>query len=218
MSNGMTLTNAGRDLLALALTGTELHFTRGAVGDGELQEGQDIRLLSGLISEKKNLGIQSITTSQTGTCEAVMVITNENQQTGLWLREYGLFVRDPEDNTKEILYAYCNKGNTAGYLEGYDGANPIHFKLTLITVIDQAENITATLTIDDDYVSVTELEERIDAMFTDNATTEGVWCSNDGKFMEIPFSTFKNSIMVEASDSEVDDLLDEIFTDTENEP
>lgn len=193
MANGMTITEAGRELLTLALKGKELHFSRGAVGDGLLSSDSEIYTLSGLKNERKSLPIQSMRTSRTGTCEIVLNITNTGQTTGFWLREYGLFAQHP-DTGQEILYAYCNKGTEAGYLEGYDGANPISFGLTLITVIDQAPNITATITVENNYVTVRNLETRIYDLFSDSSDIAGVWIygqNTSGRLSPVSWSTFK---------------------------
>lgn len=202
MSNGMTLTTAGRDLLALALTGTEINFTRGALGDGLIEGQSVIPSMTELVNEHTSLGIESIRTNQTGTCEVVMTVSNEHNATGLWLREYGLFAEDPEDPTNEILYAYCNKGGSAGYLEGYDGANPISFKLTLVTVIDQAQNITAYLIADDDFITTSELEDRIEDMYEEQAFIEAVQEAAEN---------------YDTDSEETDAVLDEIFGSEEEE-
>lgn len=157
MSNGMILTNAGREALTLALAGQELHFTRGAIGDG--QEPENPEELTGLVHECINCPIQSLTTADTGIVEAVLQVSNIDRSSGLWLREFGLFAYHPETHS-EILYAYCNKGNSAGYLEGYDGNNPVTFSLRIITVIDQAQNITVTL----DATSIERLTQRVSTL------------------------------------------------------
>ena len=44
--NGMELTNAGRNILAKALTGKPLKFTTAWAGDGYLPEDQNVRELT----------------------------------------------------------------------------------------------------------------------------------------------------------------------------
>ena len=191
MSNGMILTDAGREMLTLALGGQELHFTRGAVGDGNAPASPNE--LTALVNECRSLPIQSIRTSTTGTCEIVLTITNENQATGFWLREYGLFAEHPTSHT-EMLYAYCNKGNEAGYLEGFDGANPISFALTLVTIVDQAPDITAEISTENTYVTVTRLEGRIQSLFADSNDIAGVWtygAETQGRLSPISWNNFK---------------------------
>ena len=155
MSNGMILTKKGREVLILALAGAELHFTRGAIGDGQAPEG-DLSEITALVHEAKSLAIQDINVTETGTCEVILKVTNEGRNSGLWLREYGLFATHPTTGD-EILYAYCNKGDESGYLEGYDGANPVTFDLRLVTVVDQAGNITVVF----DSMSIERLAKRV---------------------------------------------------------
>lgn len=152
--SGMILTDRGREILLEAIAGTELHFTRGAVGDGA--EPQTPEELTALVNERLSLGIRQIRTKNNGTCEAILEIDNTSLQSGIWLREFGLFVTDPDTN-EETLYAYCNKGNYAGYLEGFDGHNPIIFTLKIITVIDNAQNIT----VDIDSTDLDRLTDRV---------------------------------------------------------
>ena len=197
MSNGMVLTETGRNLLALALTGKELHFTRGAVGDGWIPSGRTPGEMTGLISEKKTLPIQSIRVSATGTCECVFQITNQGMAQGFWLREYGLYARHP-DTGAEVLYSYCNKEGHAGYLEGADGIDLISFALTLTTVIDRAENITAEISTSNSYVTDTKLEARIEDMYANSADIKGVWVygkDTEGRFSPVKWETFRAAIL-----------------------
>ncbi|MBQ3653481.1 MAG: hypothetical protein II954_03575, partial [Synergistaceae bacterium] len=106
--NGMLLTSAGRNLLAKALTGKELHFTRAFVGDGSLGSRKPADLTA-LISPKRELPIHSMnTTGSLGTCEVVLEMSNKGLSQGFFVREYGLFALDP-DSGQEVLYSYCNK-------------------------------------------------------------------------------------------------------------
>lgn len=152
--SGMILTDKGREILLEAIAGENLHFTRGAVGDGA--EPQTPEALTELVNERLSLTIHRIRAKDNGTCEVVMEIDNTSLQSGMWLREFGLFATDP-DTDEETLYAYCNKGNYAGYLEGYDGHNPITFTLKIITVVDNAENIT----VDIDTTDLDRLTDRV---------------------------------------------------------
>lgn len=172
-TSGMVLTQNGRNLLAKALTGKELHFTRAFTGDG-LLASRDPYTMTALISPKQELPIQSMNTSQTGTCEVVLEMTNKNITTGYFVREYGLFARDP-DTQQEILYAYANKGENCSYLEGNNGVDLINYTLSLITVIDQAPNITATINNSNAYVTTTKLDARFANLYAEGVTPMGFW-------------------------------------------
>ncbi len=176
MSNGMLLTNKGRNLLAKALTGKNLLFTRAYCGDGFLLQGQDPTTLNALISPKRELPIQSMNTLQgIGTCEVVVEMSNKGLSTGFFVREYGIFARDP-DTQEEILYAYRNSGDNSGYLEGDNGIDIINYTLSIVTVIDQAPNVSAILSSTNQYVTITRLDSRINSLFGQYLPPKGFWC------------------------------------------
>ena len=123
MSDGMKITYRGRDLLAKALTGKVLEFTRVIVGDGTLTN-QNVLNMTALINQKKVLSIVQLNkTQEIGTAEVVCEMTNSDLTTGFWVREFGLFAKDPDTN-EEILYSYRNVGNEASYLPGGEALMP----------------------------------------------------------------------------------------------
>lgn len=168
----MILTTAGRNLLAKALTGKQLTFTKGMCGNGRLGS-HDPLSLENLISPKRELPIQSMRTSATGTAEVVVEMTNKNLSTGFFVYEYGLFALDPDSN-QEVLYSYSYTEN-AGYLEGDNGIDIINYTLSLVTVIDQAPNITASIASTNNYVTVTRLDTRIQDLFAEFQNIAGFW-------------------------------------------
>ena len=190
--NGMILTASGRTLLAKALTGKTLHFTRAFVGDGQLASRSPANLTA-LISPKRELPIQSMnTTGSLGTCEVVLEMTNKGLTTGFFVREYGLFAQDP-DTGQELLYSYCNKGDEAGYLEGDNGVDIIAYTLSIVTVIDQAQNVTATITNSNQYVTVSRLEQRVMDIFAPYQTAKGFWTYANGDTERIRPATLEQT-------------------------
>ena len=179
MSQGMILTAQGRTLIAKALTGKELCFTRAYVGDGTLGS-RDPANLTALISPKKELPIQSMRlTGAIGTAEVVLEMSNKKLTAGFFVREYGLFARDP-DSQSEVLYAYCNKGSEAGYLEGDNGTDQIAYSLSLVTVVDQAPNVTAYITNTNQYVTISRLEQRVMDIYANYTPPAGFWSFSAG--------------------------------------
>lgn len=171
----MILTNDGRTLLAKALTGKPLIFTRAYCGDGVLPASTSQSSLTSLISPKRELPIQSMNTLQgIGTCEVVVEMTNKNLTTGFFVREYGLFAKDP-DTQQEILYSYRNAGDEASYLEGDNGIDIINYTLSIVTVIDQAPNVSAVLASTNQYVTITRLDSRITSLFGQPVLPSGFW-------------------------------------------
>ena len=176
MANGMILTQQGRNLLAKALTGKNLLFTRAWCGDGVLSSGQEQAVLTSLISPKRELPIQSMNVlSGIGTAEVVLEMTNKGLTQGFFVREYGLFALDP-DTQSEVLYAYRNSGDNSGYLEGDNGIDLISYTLSIVTVIDQAPNVSAVLASTNQYVTISRLDSRINSLFGQFINPSGFWC------------------------------------------
>ena len=184
MSDGMKITNDGLDLLAKALTGKKLEFTRVIVGDGTITN-QNILTLNDLISRKKILPIVQLNkTESIGTAEVTCEMNNSDIQTGFWVREFGLFAKDP-DTAQEILYSYRNVGNEASYLPGSGGSDVINYTLGLVTVIDQAQNVTAIMTTGNNYVTKTTFDARFSSLFGAYKGINGFWTykNNDEKIL-----------------------------------
>ena len=203
---GMILTVQGRNLIAKALTGKELLFTRAYVGDGVLRSGQDPAALTALISPKKELPIQSMNlTGAIGTAEVVLEMSNKNLTTGFFVREYGLFARDP-DTQSEVLYAYCNKGSEANYLEGDNGTDQIAYSLSLVTVVDQAPNVTAYITNTNQYVTVSRMEQRVMDLYAPYQNPGGFWSFSSGDTERIRPATLEQTRYALWGDADVTGL------------
>ena len=162
--NGMNITNAGRDIIAKAITGKTLKFTRGVAGSGFLPDGTDINTLENLISPVREMEIVEIEmTGHTGTAKVVVRLSNKELQTGFFIREVGLFAEDP-DSGQEILYGYCYSGNLADFMPASDGPDPMYYRLNLTVIVDQAKNVTAIFSDDPLAVTHNQMEARFDAV------------------------------------------------------
>jgi hypothetical protein len=139
---GLILTNKGRNLQAKAQTGVELHYTRIAIGDGELG-GRVIVDLNALVNEKLSLPISKLKVLTGGKAVVGTVLSNQNVSSGFYFREIGVFAQDP--NEGEILYCYGNCGPTAEYIPAGGGPDVIEKTIDVITIIGNASNVTATL-------------------------------------------------------------------------
>lgn len=145
---GMILTAAGRQLQAKAQIGQELQFTRVALGSGAAPA--DIEALQGLVAEEASLGIQSLDLVGDGTSRIRVVLVNQGVQAGFFIRELGLFAHDP-DAGSDVLYAYTHAGQAADFLPAEGGATVVEQTFDLITVVGQAQNVTAVI---NDYLTL----------------------------------------------------------------
>lgn len=157
---GMTLTNKGLALLGKAQAGTQLTYTRIAVGDGSLS-GQSIPALNALISQKKSLTITRVQPQPPNKVAVRATLSNTGITTGFYWREVGLFAQDPD--VGEILYAYANAGATADYIPPGGGTDVIEKEFNVIVGVGTASNI--TVTIDDSlvYVNKADFQDEMDA-------------------------------------------------------
>jgi hypothetical protein len=158
---GLTMTNKGRALQAKAQIGAQLHFTRIAVGDGNLS-GQSTVDMIALISEKKSLAITKLKILTGGKAVVGSILNNGDIATGFYFREIGVFAQDPD--VGEILYCYGNAGATAGYIPAGGGPDVYEKHIDLVTLIGSAANISATIDNSLVYVSVADFEDKFDSV------------------------------------------------------
>ena len=130
--NGMTLTTAGLQLEAKAQTGTQLAFTRIAMGDGELTAGQSLAALTGLIHWKMDLPITSLAVIGTGTARMTVVLQNAEIDPGFFAREMGVYATDPDAG--EILYAVANAGASCDYIPAGGGADIVELVMEVVPI------------------------------------------------------------------------------------
>lgn len=153
----LKMTAAGRELQAKAQTGQVLKFTRVALGDGQLVGSIDA--LTALVSEKQSLAIRDQTTPGDGTSILNVIATNKGVQTGFYVREVGTFAEDP-DTLEELLYSYTNAAAESDFLPAEGGSVTYESLFDLITVVGNAENVTAVI---DDYITIA-LKSEVEAL------------------------------------------------------
>lgn len=104
------LTKQGLKLQAKVDAGSRMQLTKCMLGSGMLSSGQSLENLTGLIAPVQSVPIASISYSENnGACVITAVTDNSNVSTGYYLREFGIFARDPNDG--EILYAVAQDAN-----------------------------------------------------------------------------------------------------------
>lgn len=153
----LKMTAAGRELQAKAQTGQVLKFTRVALGDGQLVGSIDA--LTALVSEKQSLAIRDQTTPGDGTSILNVIATNKGVKTGFYVREVGTFAEDP-DTLEELLYSYTNAAAESDFLPAEGGSVTYESLFDLITVVGNAENVTAVI---DDYITIA-LKSEVEAL------------------------------------------------------
>jgi hypothetical protein len=137
---GFILTEKGRELLAKGLAGETITFTKMAIGDGTIATSE--REMTALVNQITTLQLLNVDTKGNGTCEINALLTNKSVTTGFYIRELGIFAHG-NDNV-EILYAYNTSAN-ADYLPPFSANNVVEIEYIDTIIVDQVENITATI-------------------------------------------------------------------------
>ena len=162
MARSTQLTYRGLELLARGQLGKEINFTRVIMGDGEIGEAQDIRQLEGLVAPKLELPIKSINITGVGTVVMEAELKNNNLSAGFFAKEVGIFAKEGTEGD-EILYAYRNTADDSEYIPAGGGSEIWNLLYDIVTVIDQAENITANIDGSVAYVTKLDYNEHVDS-------------------------------------------------------
>lgn len=159
------LTNAGKRLLAKAMTGQTLKFTKGYSGSGKLEEGQSIAELTHLITPIRKMEITNMNVPpDIGVAEITLLMTNEGLEKGFLLREIGLFAEDPETK-EEILYCYCNAGDYGDPIPGQDSPNPVYYGFNISVFIEQVKDVKAIFSENPLNVTYIQLNKSLDEVY-----------------------------------------------------
>lgn len=197
--DGSRVTRRGFDLLAKAVAGKELKYTRVAFGDSvkagqvvipSIEEGVE---LDDLINWRMNLPMADCSFTGAGTAAIKFSVKNAEIAEGFWIRELGLFAEDP-DTGEEILYCYRNSGLLSEYIPAGGGAVVWDIIMTLITVVDQATNVTAVIDANLAYVSQSEFtlhvnssnpHPNIPTVSTEVTSTSKAWVIDEDKDLHL---------------------------------
>ncbi|MCP4160038.1 MAG: hypothetical protein GY760_08195 [Deltaproteobacteria bacterium] len=98
----MIITKKGLDILALM--NVDIEFVRAEIGNGELSG--DPLVLTGLISKKMDVQINNREFVGDETLCVTISFTNTDVTEGFYVHELGLYIRDPEGGSDDILFCY----------------------------------------------------------------------------------------------------------------
>lgn len=151
------ITSKGRALLARAQTGTTINFSRIKMGDGSMS-GQAIDEMTDVISQKADLSINSLKVLTGGKAKVSATFTNQGLSTGFYWRELAVFATDPDNpSAADIMYCYGNAGVLADYIPA-GGSQILERVISVLTIISNASNVTATIDSSNVYVTVQDAE------------------------------------------------------------
>lgn len=136
---GPKLTNFGLSVLLKTQQGKTLHFTRIALGDGEIGSGSMLTRKT-LISEKLSVLIDAVRLSDTS-ASIVAQVSNDTLIEGFYFREKGVYCQDP-DTQEEGLFIYDNCREEGEYINDKDSAHKVSFYLRERLTFSQTPQIT----------------------------------------------------------------------------
>lgn len=209
---GMRLTRAGSDLIAKGLLGKPIHFSRCALGDGTFDYStESVFDLTEMRSWKMDLPIEELIKNGDGTVRITCHSTNAEVYQGFPAKENAVFAVD-SDTGEEILYSYCNTGEEYSFIPSNAGPVTRDIKFSYVTIVRDAENVTATLDLSFAYTSSVDFDAHINAEHPhlntpnhfDNVTdTDFIWATdNDNHLHKISVNNFKSLLRDDTAETE----------------
>ena len=110
------LTDMGRDIMARVIAGENITFKRFAIGDGYEYNLDNYLTKTELINETLSVAIDTMAIENNDIVSLIGKFSTSELENSFWYREIGIFIVDPEDETREILYAYGNRNDYAEYI------------------------------------------------------------------------------------------------------
>ena len=152
------LTALGKNLLLRALTGETISFTKMSFGNGQ---SQDAETAKDLFNPLLSVDIADISQEE-NYVTLTALFTNNDLEAGFRVTEIGVFALDPNDNTKEILYAIGNDTeDVAEYIP--DKSQKVYgLEMSLMVFVGEAENITTTINESSVYASAADLQKHVE--------------------------------------------------------
>lgn len=178
----VVFTNKGRLLRTKAELGTTLEFTRIGIGRGIIDE-QPVSELTDLIDSVLDVDITNLKTYTNGQARIGGVFINKGLSYGFYWRELGLFANDPDNG--EILYCYGNAGDLAEYIPADGGSELLEKYVSIIALIGNASNVTATINCSLVYATMEELKSKVDKVEGKGLSTEDYSTEEKNKLVGI---------------------------------
>lgn len=165
---GFIITNGGLNLLAKAISGKRLQFTRVGLGDSESGgvvvtiSATDAPDMTDLVHWQKDMPIVDDPVVSGGIASITYMVQNAGVTEGFWLCETGIYALDP-DTGNEILYAYENRGIKGGWLPPMGSNTVWQQRMIAEIIVGNATNITAVIDSGLIYVTQAEFQEHVNS-------------------------------------------------------
>lgn len=137
------LTKQGLKLQAKVDAGNAMQLTKCRSGSGMIGSGQQLEDLTELVAPVQTLPIASVTYSDDShACIISTVTDNSTVTTGYYLREFGIYAKDPDDG--EILYAVASDSEP-DFIPAKGTSTVISQEIGVALTFANAANVTAAV-------------------------------------------------------------------------
>lgn len=137
------LTKQGLKLQAKVDAGNAMQLTKCRLGSGMIGSGQQLEDLTELVAPVQTLPIASVTYSDDShACIISAVTDNSTVTTGYYLREFGIYAKDPDDG--EILYAVAS-ASEPDFIPAKGTSTVISQEIGVALTFANAANVTAAV-------------------------------------------------------------------------
>lgn len=137
------LTKQGLKLQAKVDAGNAMQLTKCRLGSGMIGSGQQLEDLTELVAPVQTLPIASVTYSEDShACIISAVTDNSTVTTGYYLREFGIYAKDPDDG--EILYAVASDSEP-DFIPAKGTSTVISQEIGVALTFANAANVTAAV-------------------------------------------------------------------------
>lgn len=149
------LTASGKNLLLRALAGETITFTKIQLGNGTAQDPAEATGLANPIITVELSKIVVGTEYVTLTAQ----FSNNSITSGFHITEAGFFAKDPDDSTKEILYALGNEDESSADYVPDKGNRILEMQFDALIFIGDAENVSAAISSSLVYASKEDFDK-----------------------------------------------------------
>ena len=153
------LTQKGLDMAINADKSKKLIYTHIGIGDGRLEDNEDILTLIAMKSRKIYADISDINNDTQNQVTLETVVSNKVVDEAFYAREIGIYAKLGDDG-EEILYGYANAGDEADYMP--DKTQPIdELKLRITLIVGNVDNVTAVINSSIIFITLADCRREI---------------------------------------------------------
>lgn len=164
------LTDFGNSILVKAHAGKEIHFSRVALGDGDIGTSS-VAAVTALKSEKLSLLIDAVSITDS---DATVTVSLQSSAvtTGFYLKEMGLMATDPDTST-EGVYSYNRDSSDGEYVPDKNSTSTLSEYLRIHCSVAGASSITFSSSGNPLYITRDELNTEVSSQISAKAGVAG---------------------------------------------